>query len=175
MSKFLPKKGAKVLQKHASLNSFSKQDKNKLCILSVTLFSLNPPDFNYLPGGIQRIHWRERPSSTTPVSCARFIFPCITFPGLAGFTWISLPPLCSVCFERCLVWGCFSQPQFLLCLWPEMHLDSGLVSKKSPWPGVSPVQMHVCLRVRVTTTTLGYCNLDKKQAFSLAWFPNTLS
>ncbi len=72
-------------------------------------------------------------------------FACITFPGLAGFTWIFLPRLSSVCFERCLVWGCFSQPQFLLCLWPVMHLDS----KSSP--DVSPVwDAHVFLGSRLT-------------------------
>lgn len=32
------------------------------------------PDFNYLPSGMWGIQWRERLLSTSPVSCARFIF-----------------------------------------------------------------------------------------------------
>lgn len=99
-------------------------------------------------------------------------FPCITFPGLAGFTWIFLPPLCSVCFERCLVWGCFSQPQSLLCLWPVMHLARGLrgkKKKKSPWPDISLSsslcllsQVHMCFGLRLTLNI--WISLQSQQA-----------
>ena len=70
------------------------------------------------------------------------------------------PPLSSVCFKRCLVWGCFSQPQFVLCLWPVMHLD--LVPRsKIPWPDVSPVSGAHVFSGSEKPTTFEYCNLDK--------------
>lgn len=62
------------------------------------------PDFNYLPGGMWRIP--QEGGCTSRVQsrqlCRRY-FPCIAFPGLAGFTWIFLPPPPSVCSQRCLV------------------------------------------------------------------------
>lgn len=41
---------------------------------SYPLLSPASPDFNYLPSGMWGIHWRRRLHSTSPVSCAHFIF-----------------------------------------------------------------------------------------------------
>ena len=41
---------------------------------AIPLLSPASPDFNYLPGGMQGIHWSSRLRSTSPVSCAHFIF-----------------------------------------------------------------------------------------------------
>lgn len=41
---------------------------------SIPLLSPASPDFNYHPSGMKGIQWRRRLRSTSPVSCACFIF-----------------------------------------------------------------------------------------------------
>lgn len=97
------------------------------------------PASNYLPGGMQRIQRRGRlhfsrsaqPSPAQPSQLCSRCFPCITFPGLAGFTWILLPPL------LCLLSEVFSLRLFFpatvtdsdfghRCIWT--HNKDGLTS-----------------------------------------------
>lgn len=57
------------------------------------LLSPASADFNYLPGGMPGIQRRRRLSSTSPVSCARFIFLVSHFQDQQDLHGFSSPPL----------------------------------------------------------------------------------
>lgn len=102
---------------------------------------------------------REAMSGQSSQLCLLY-FPCITFPGLAGFTWIFLPPLHSACLEVFSLRQLF--PATVLAL-SQTGVASG-VSALHQNPFKLP-QVSLCLRCSGSGQSAATCS----QLHSEAW------